>query len=174
MPLINTTYTKTASYTPSNATGVSYFWQVDGTIISGQSTDTINYQFAVTGTRNVTLTVFNACSSQDFTQSFVVCEPITGLQITGPASIVPGGDYTYSFSTTTGAPLTFNWDLDSTEATIISGQGTGTIVVHVDANATITSLVFDLFTTTCDNLIATAVKVASVVPSCIGITGCSF
>jgi hypothetical protein len=41
MPLINTTYTKTASFTPAKATGVAYFWAIDGTILSGQGTNSI-------------------------------------------------------------------------------------------------------------------------------------
>jgi hypothetical protein len=174
MPLINTTYTKVASYTPFDATGVSYFWLVDGTIISGQSTNTVNYQFNATGTRTVTLTVFNTCSSQDFTQSFVVCEPITGLSIVPQTAPNTAGDtYIFDATSTSGNNLTYTWSITGS-STISSGQGTSQVSVVAEAG----SSVLTVTTTDCDGNTYTANYTIDISitppPLCVPITGCSF
>lgn len=172
MPLIDTFYTKTAAHTPSNATAVSYFWEVDGTIVSGQGTNSITYIFDSPGTRNITLTTFNSCSSQTFTQSYVVCQAITGLQINGPSALLVGSNYTFTATAPTGIPINANWTIDNNVGTIVSGQGTDTLVVHIHTDAP--TLVIDFDATDCDGNFYNTTRAFPVSPSCIPIISCSF
>jgi hypothetical protein len=172
MPLINTTYSKTASVLPLNATNIIYTWTVDGTIVSGQSTNTVNYRFNTIGTKSLNLTTSNSCSTRSNSTSFTVCEPIGGLSIVRVASIpipniVVGGSYTYSLANSSGVPLNPVWDIVG-ELSIVSGQNTSEIIVNVTGSngGTLGITVRD-----CDNnSYVTSTKISVL---CVAITSCS-
>lgn len=173
MPLINTTYTKTAIVNPINATGLTYTWFVDGIIISGQNTNNINYQFTSTGNKQVKLDIFNACSSASQIQLFNVCEPIAGAVILGGSTVSANDTGFYTYGAGTGSPASYTWSVDSSLGTITSGQGSNQIQVQFN-NATTGSGLISVVTTDCDgNHQTTNITVTKTI-TCIAITSVSF
>ena len=113
----------------------SYTWTVPAgaAVTSGQGTNSVVVRFGNPVTGSVCVTANNACGS-----SIARCLTVTGVparpaSISGSASVCTGQTgLTYSCATQSG--VTYNWTVP-TGASIVSGQGTGTISVNWGSNS---------------------------------------
>jgi hypothetical protein len=174
MPKTGVNYTKTASYSPINATAPNYTWSVTGgVILSGQGTPTVTYNFTAVGAQLVDLVVSNACSSSNFQEPYSVCEAVTGLAISGPITVLSNSIHFYNATAITGLNgSTRVWSISGAGATILSGQGTNQIEVQFGS---VGSVMITLTVTDCDGIDSIAsIIVDQTGAVCVGITGCSF
>ncbi len=119
---------------PASTTGAtSYTWTVPAgaTIVSGQGTTSINVQWSSTTAvtnGSVCVTANNACgSSAARCKTSITTLPLKPTVINGPASVCANQtNLTYSVATQPG--VTYTWTAPS-GASILSGQGTGSVVV---------------------------------------------
>ncbi|MDP2387151.1 MAG: gliding motility-associated C-terminal domain-containing protein [Bacteroidota bacterium] len=122
-------------YSVVNTTGSTYLWTVPGgaTITSGQNTNSITVDFGATaGTISVTET--SACGSG--TPVTTIVSTTTGPvlpTITGPSSAC-ANTTGLTYSVTLNGSNTYAWTVPA-GATIVSGQGTNSIVVNLGATA---------------------------------------
>ncbi|HMP90636.1 MAG TPA: hypothetical protein PJ991_10565 [Kiritimatiellia bacterium] len=127
------------SYSISSVSGaVSYNWTVPSgaTIASGQGTTSITVNYACNAASgNVQVTPINgSCSGTPSSLGITVTGVGAAGSITGSASINGGAEgVSYSISAVSGA-TTYNWTVPS-GATIASGQGTTSITVNFNCNA---------------------------------------
>lgn len=120
---------------PASTTGAtSYTWTVPAgaTIISGQGTTSINVQWA--GSTAVTagsicVTAENACgSSTARCKNSLTTLPLKPATISGPTSVC-ANQTNLAYSVVTQPGVTYTWTVPS-GATLVSGQGTGSVVVN--------------------------------------------
>jgi len=123
----------------ANATG--YIWTVPlgATIVSGSNTNTITVDFSPTASNgNITVQGTNACGTGSVSAPFAVTMnllPSPAGTITGLTSVCVGQtSVLYSVPPITGATA-YSWTVPS-GATIVSGQGTQSIIVDYSASAT--------------------------------------
>jgi len=118
----------------SDATGYTWTLPTNASITSGINTNSITVTFASTG-GTVQVTPVNTCGNGQSSSIGIEIIPIGSSpcflpvtsSISGPGSVAAGEqNVTYSVSGTAGS--TYNWTVPA-GATIISGQGTNTIVV---------------------------------------------
>jgi len=130
------------TYSISNVSGAtSYVWTVPSgvTITSGQGTNAITVSYmcsAVSG--NIGVSAVNDCgtSSQRTFAVTVTPAPAQPAAITGISSVPLGATgVSYSVPTVTGATI-YTWSFTGTGATIVSGQGTNTVIVDFNCAAT--------------------------------------
>lgn len=132
-----------APYSIAPVSGATnYNWSVpDGaTITSGQNTNSILVDFgcaAVNG--NISITAHNGCIGAGTPSNLAVTPGSTIPQpgtITGLTSVPQGQTgITYSIAAVPGA-TTYTWSYTGTGGTIISGQGTNSVIVDFACNAT--------------------------------------
>lgn len=172
MPLTGVTYSKTASFLPSNATNPSYSWTITGgTISSGATSSVVNYSFTSTGSKSLSLNITNNCSSVNSSATFTVCNPISGQTVNGASSVVQNSSGSYSVSWTQGTPVSYSWGVSGTGVSITSGQTAQTAVIHFGStgNALICVDVYD-----CDgNNYSDCITVDQTLTGCIGLSSCS-
>lgn len=142
MPYINQPYSSSANINPSNATGVSYFWVLpsgQGSITSGQGTSTVNYFFSTPGQKTLTLTVFNQCSSVDFTKMFNVCEPIADLTVfkQDSSATIVGSNHQYYLNVGQGAPTSITWSIEGPGA-IVGDPFSSSVTIQITGTGAIT------------------------------------
>lgn len=119
-----------ATYTIPQVSGAnSYNWQAPaGCTITNNGSNTVQIAYPngfIMGTISVTVS-FN-CGSDALRTLNVTSQP-QNTSIIGPACITPGQNYTYTINGGLGAS-TFNWTL-SGSGTVLSGQGTNSVVVN--------------------------------------------
>ena len=125
---------------PSIATATGYTWTLPAgaTITNGANTNSITVSFATTG-GTVQITPTNTCGNgTTATKSITIipngtapCVAPTTSGISGPSTISPNQqNITYTVSNNSGSSYT--WTVPA-GATIVSGQGTNTIVVSFGA-----------------------------------------
>jgi xyloglucan-specific exo-beta-1,4-glucanase len=116
------------TYSVPNNAGSTYTWTIPSgaTIVSGQGTSSIVVDFGTQGgTLGVTET--NSFGSAVSSVSIAVGNAPVAQTISGPANVASGtSGVTYSLPNNAGS--TYNWTVPS-GATIVSGQGTSSIVV---------------------------------------------
>jgi gliding motility-associated-like protein len=117
-------------YSVINTAGSTYNWAVPAgaTITTGQGTNSITVNWGATG-GTITCTEINPCGTGTpvTTNVTISTTPVTSA-ISGTTSVCPNAtNTTYSVVNTTGS--TYNWSVPA-GATIISGQGTNSIVVN--------------------------------------------
>jgi hypothetical protein len=121
---------------PNLASATEYAWSLPNgaTIISGANTNTITVSFATTG-GSIQVTPINICGNGTASVKSVTitsigtapCVAPTTSDISGPASISPNQqNVTYTVTNNSGS--TYTWTVPA-GATIVSGQGTNSIVV---------------------------------------------
>ncbi|MFY7886172.1 MAG: autotransporter-associated beta strand repeat-containing protein, partial [Dolichospermum sp.] len=137
----------TATYSVTNASGVTYVWSVPSgmTITSGDNASSINVSISGNVSGNVSVGVQNSCGLSLPSSLFVKSTPIMGW-ISGATRVCgavqatvdtngniinnnPFDTYTYSVVATEG--VSYLWTVPSA-ATIVSGQGTNSITVSYD------------------------------------------
>lgn len=119
------------TYTTLGTPGSSYNWFAQGgNIVSGNGTNSVNVDWAVTGPATVLLwyqetsiTSVDTCFGLSDTLSITINPiPVTG-SITGPTGICVTDSGSFSVNNTSGS--TYNWTVNG--GTLISGNGTNTI-----------------------------------------------
>ena len=130
----------TQTYTCAGvAAATSYQWTAptNATIVSGQGTQTVTVSFASNFGTSGTLSVRSQnCFGLSTTRSLTVYRiPGTPGAISGSVNnVCPGSSMTYSVVAVPGA-TSYTWTAP-TNATIVSGQGTNSIVLSVASNFT--------------------------------------
>lgn len=137
--------TPSVTYSIANVSGAtSYIWTVpaNAVILSGQGTTSINVDFSncsvVSG--NIGVTASNGCVPNSPEQTLAVTVttgtlPTPGT-ITGTQTPIFGTtNVAYSILTVPGAS-TYSWSYSGTGVTIVSGQGTNSIMVNYACGAT--------------------------------------
>ena len=120
----------------------SYTWTVPpgAAIISGAGTNAVVVRYGNPVTGSVCVTANNACGSSIARCLTVTGKPVTPSAINGTTSVCTGQTgITYSCATQSG--VTYNWTVP-TGASIVSGQGSGTISVNwgsVSGNVRVTA-----------------------------------
>ncbi len=128
--ICNSTQTFT---TPVINSATTYEWTIPAgaTLVSGQGTNTLNLSFSsfiTTGT--LCVKAVNGCGKSDATCITVSGRAATPASITGPARVCyKDGNYVYSTTAVFGAN-SYTWTVPN-NATIISGQGSTSIVVKL-------------------------------------------
>jgi gliding motility-associated-like protein len=126
----STCHNKIYTYSVPNTGGDSYVWNVtNGTIVSGQSTNTVHVLWGIAGSGSISITQTSSLGC-DSTLSATITILYT------PAPVISGPDSTcqnkiYSYSIPNVADDTYSWSL--TNGTIIAGQGTNSIDVMMDS-----------------------------------------
>ncbi|MGB0165280.1 MAG: gliding motility-associated C-terminal domain-containing protein [Luteibaculum sp.] len=111
--------TYTASFTNGDGP-VSYSWTVNGGTINGSSTNsTVNITWDGSGTRSVSVTLTNACSSESETYNVSISQPTVSIT-QDPNPICAGEDVDLQVSTSAGASFTWDDDNSSTNPRSIS------------------------------------------------------
>jgi subtilisin-like proprotein convertase family protein len=115
-----------------NASG--YTWSVTGgTILSGQGTTNIIVDWGNSANGQVCVNATSACgTSQNVCLPVQITSPPASPLIAGNPQACPGGNASYTLANVAGASV-YNWTV--TGGTILSGQGTDSIVVMWNANA---------------------------------------
>nr|MBK9650191.1 T9SS type A sorting domain-containing protein [Bacteroidota bacterium] len=136
------TATTGISYSIAAIPGVtSYTWVVTGgTIVSGQGTTAITVDFPGTFTSaTVKVAANSACANGAFKTLKVYQAPNKPASITGNTLVCPGVNYTYNAATVAGISA-YTWTVP-TGWTIVSGQGTNSIIVTTGPAAGILKVV---------------------------------
>lgn len=118
---------------PANANG--FEWTVSGgTIISGQGNDTLQVQWTGAGIQgSVCVRAYNACDTTDQQCLNVTLETAPPSPVvSGPVLLCAGASATYTINAVAGASA-YNWTVPA-GATILSGQGSTSILVQWGAN----------------------------------------
>lgn len=130
------------AYSVTNTAGSSYQWSVPAgaTIVSGQGTNSIVVNFSGTsGNVSVQETSSAGCTGNLVTLPISVNGSVNTSAITGNQSVkCDASNETYSVANTTGS--TYQWSVP-TGATIVSGQGSNSIVVNFNGNMGTVSVV---------------------------------
>ena len=119
---------------------VNYQWTISagGTITFGQGTNQVQVLWSGAGSQWVRVNYSNSsgCTTATPAQYNITVKPLPGPAgtVTGPQAICAGASGTYSTGLIQDA-LTYVWSLP-VGATIVSGEGTNSIVVNFGANAT--------------------------------------
>ena len=127
----------TKAYSCPLVTGATlYTWKVpaDAVINSGQGTNAISVTFSpafVSGT--IKVSSGTSCSNSEDRSITIASKPSTPAVINGPASVCPSATG-LQYSTPSAAGITYNW-LVPNGATIVSGQGTASIMVNMGTKA---------------------------------------
>ena len=112
------------------AGATSYTWTIPSgaTLNSGQGTNSVSVTFTSTfSSGNISIVASNACGSSGSRTINITGSPSSPTSITGPASVCRRDRVTYSVTAIAGA-TTYTWTVPR-QASIMSGQGTNTIVV---------------------------------------------
>lgn len=126
----------------------TYQWSAtNGTITDGQGTNQVTIHFTANGPQTVTVVVQGAeASSATGTKQLNVCDPITGLSISGPGTAFNGSIFQYGAVLSGTGPFTYSWSVSG--GTITEGQGTDTITVNWSQTGSIALNVTGLCSTT--------------------------
>jgi len=160
------------AYTVTNpVAGDSYSWQVSGGTITGVTTgSTINVQWFVPGTGNVTVTVANSTGCDSTKSLSVNIHLMPAPLITGPIAVCAGQIATYTTPAVTGN--TYAWSV--TTGTILAIINNSiTVQWNTPGNGSVS--VTENNTPVCDSTVAVAVSIgAQPVPVIAGpITACT-
>jgi len=123
----------TVTYAPPTATFPLLTW--DNQSVGDQAT----YTWPVPGTYTVAVTATNACSTElyDTVAVTVFCQPLLGVEIAGPPTVVVQQPWTYTAVAqpiTASRPLTFTWDNGMVgPVAVYSWTMTGTYTLTVSA-----------------------------------------
>ncbi|HYG14396.1 MAG TPA: PKD domain-containing protein, partial [Bacteroidia bacterium] len=148
-------HNKIYTYSTTNIANDSYSWSVtNGTIISGQGTNSIDILWGTVGTGTVTLTQTSpfGCDSTVSTGGVVIMYT--------PAPVIAGADSAchnkiYTYSTPAIANDSYSWSV--TNGTIISGQGTNSIDILWGAAGTGTVTLTQTSPFGCDSTVSLSV-----------------
>lgn len=123
------------NYSVPSQAGMNYVWTVPAgaTIISGQGTSSVSISFsAAFGTGVISVMVSSPCGASVSATKSIKGTPAVPSSITGPTTpCYNGTGITYSCPAVTGA-TTYTWTVPA-GTTIVSGQGTNTLVVNFNA-----------------------------------------
>jgi photosystem II stability/assembly factor-like uncharacterized protein len=117
------------TYTLPNTAGVTYTWTVSGGVITkGQGTHEVEITWSESGNQELSVIQENRCGKIQALQKPVVVNSSPGdpSDIVGEARIGLGKQI-YSIETLPG--LNYRWSISDGGGKIISGQGTGSIVI---------------------------------------------
>ncbi|KAB2913327.1 MAG: T9SS type B sorting domain-containing protein, partial [Bacteroidetes bacterium] len=122
-------HNKIYTYTTANIGGDTYNWSVtNGTIIAGQSTNTVDVLWGTAGTGTITLTQTSSLGCDSTVSSTITILYTPAPVITGTDTACHNKIYTYTTANIGGD--TYTWSV--TNGTIIAGQGTNSIDVMLD------------------------------------------
>lgn len=122
---------------PTLPNATSYTWTVTGSavITSGQGTNAIVVNWDNSSSGNVCVSAGSVCgASQPVCLAVTINATPAAPTVTGNSVVCAGGNGTYSVGTIPGA-VSYNWQV--TGGTITSGNGSSSVQVTWDANATI-------------------------------------
>ena len=127
----------TNTYYVTNNPALSYVWTLPtgATLLSGQGSNSISVSFSNTflnGAINVYAT--NACGSSAIKSKNVFGKPAKPTNLSGPSSLCIGTQGTFTCSSAVGA-TSYLWTVPS-GVTIVSGQGTTSIIVNSSSSVT--------------------------------------
>lgn len=131
-PISNVCGATTTYYITSVLGATSYTWSVPAgaTILSGQGTTSISVLWPATSlsSQSICVTANNACgSSLAKCLTGISTLPLKPVKVTGPLSVCAGQtNLTYSITAEPG--VTYTWGVP-TGGSILSGQGTSTVIV---------------------------------------------
>jgi hypothetical protein len=120
----------TRNYSVPFVSGVSYIWSAPSgaSILTGQGTNAVSVQFNTNFTNGSLIVVAsNACGNSNARTKTIYGKPNKPTSITGPSLFCTKDTVTFSTPTIFGAS-SYTWTLPS-GLTILSGQGTNTIIV---------------------------------------------
>ncbi|MFN6947139.1 MAG: T9SS type A sorting domain-containing protein, partial [Cytophagaceae bacterium] len=121
---------ETYTYTVPNGVGVQFDWSVPAgaIIVSGQGTNSISVRFDSGSGGNINLIATNNYGITNSSKPVNIGNtPAIGSTVNGPEYVQPGQDYTYSVPFEDG--VSYEWSVPA-GATIVSGQGTNSVVVR--------------------------------------------
>jgi len=117
------------TYSLSNIEGVTYAWTIsDGQITKGQGTHVVEVLWNQEGTQQITVKQENYCGATESIVKAITVNsaPQAPLSIAGEAR-VGLGEQTYEIESNPG--LNYRWTVSGEGGKILSGQGTGRLVV---------------------------------------------
>lgn len=120
----------TTSYSVTSSAGSTYNWIVSGGTIIGSSTGSfISVNWGATGIGSVAVTETNASGCSGAKQNLsVTINPVPSPVAVQGNTILCEGDSVQIYSTNATVGSTFNWSV--TGGTLVSGQGTDSIIVN--------------------------------------------
>lgn len=104
----------TATHAPTTATCPLITWQ------NGEVGPTVAISWTIPGTQSLSMTVTNPCSEVRNTLEVQVCQPVEGVDVTGPLLLPVGTAGTYSATyrpSTATLPVALTWDNASSGST---------------------------------------------------------
>ena len=115
----------------------SYTWILPSGVTGSSTTNTIVVSIGSAFTSGIVKVYANtSCGTSNTSQktiSSITAPPAIPGSISGPVTACSAGDYTYSIAAVAGA-TSYLWTVTGTGATIISGQGTTSIVVRATSS----------------------------------------
>ncbi|MBK7966927.1 MAG: T9SS type A sorting domain-containing protein [Bacteroidetes bacterium] len=123
--------------TPSNTGGSSHTWYVpaSATILNGQGTTSIDVQWPSVNLSNLSVCVEsdNVCGTSPLRcLNYLTTKPTRPALINGPSSVC-ANQTNITYTVTTEPGVTYTWKVPA-GASIVSGQGTGTVVINWGAS----------------------------------------
>ncbi len=120
---------------PPVANSTGYTWTITGgTIASGQGSTNVIVDWGNGPSGQICVNATGACgTSQNICLDVQITSPPSSPLVSGNTNACPGGSATYSISNIPGA-TSYTWTV--TNGTITAGQGTDTVHVQWNANAT--------------------------------------
>ena len=127
----------TYSIPPSNTGGSSHTWYVpaSATILNGQGTTSIDVQWPSVNLSNLSFCVEsdNVCGTSPLRcLNYLTTKPTRPALINGPSSVC-ANQTNITYTVTTEPGVTYTWKVPA-GASIVSGQGTGTVVINWGAS----------------------------------------
>ncbi len=127
----------TKTYSVTSQAGINYTWAVPAgaSLLSGQGTSSVSVSFNGSFTSgNITVSGAASCGSPATAFKTITGKPSAPTSITGPLTpCFNGQNISYSCSPSAGTS-TYTWTIPA-GATIVSGQGTSTIVLNFSGSA---------------------------------------
>jgi hypothetical protein len=134
--IVNTNYNYVASVTPAATTlPITYTWQAtgqpDAVHTSGGVSDTVAFNWAVAGTKTITVTADNGHGSVMDTAQVVIGVPPASVTINGPTSGFVNHSYDFTAPVSpisTTQPITYTWQATGQSTVIHTGGGASDMV----------------------------------------------
>ncbi len=128
--IVNTNYSYVATVTPVTTTQpITYTWQAtdqSNVVHVGNITDTVTYNWAVAGTKTITVTADNGHGTQTSTKQVAIGVPPASVTINGPSSgnVNTNNSYVAQVTpVTTTQPITYTWQATGQSDVVHAGGG---------------------------------------------------